>query len=173
MTADNKHSRCNVHNFEQQVQTPLSQKQKTFAGFFIAFLKCPWKLENFEKKISIIALLFQKWWSAKEVITQTSKRSYFRRPWGNQRVNGFQTLLKSTRHHYYPIFPCICDILSWKKSPLVWSEILRLFLNTLTADKKYPAAMCTISRNKFKRTYIKNKRLFLDFVLHFWNVHEI
>ena len=58
-------------------------------------------------------------------------------------------------------------------SALVWSEILRLFLNTLTADKKYPAAMCTISRNKFKRTYIKDKRLFLDFVLHFWNVHEI
>ena len=33
--------------------------------------------------------------------------------------------------------------------------------------------MCTISRNKFKRTYIKNKRLFLDFFLHFWNVHDI
>ena len=33
--------------------------------------------------------------------------------------------------------------------------------------------MCTISSNKFKRTYIKNKRHFLDFLLHFWNVHEI
>ena len=33
--------------------------------------------------------------------------------------------------------------------------------------------MCTFSRNKFKRHYIKNKRLFLDFLLHFWNVHEI
>ena len=33
--------------------------------------------------------------------------------------------------------------------------------------------MCTISRNKLKRTYIKKKRLFLDFLLHFWNVHEI
>ena len=27
--------------------------------------------------------------------------------------------------------------------------------------------MCTISRKKFKRTYIKNKRLFLDFFLAF------
>ena len=50
LTADNKYSRCNVHNFAQQVQTPLSQKQKTFCGFFIAFLKCAWKLEHFEKK---------------------------------------------------------------------------------------------------------------------------
>ena len=33
--------------------------------------------------------------------------------------------------------------------------------------------MCTISRNKFKRPYIKNKELFLAFLLHFWNVHEI
>ena len=32
--------------------------------------------------------------------------------------------------------------------------------------------MCTISRNKFKRQHLKNKRLFVDFLLHFWNVHE-
>ena len=50
LTADNKHSRCNVHNFAQQVQTPLSQKQKTFYGLFIAFLKFAWNLEHFEKK---------------------------------------------------------------------------------------------------------------------------
>ena len=33
--------------------------------------------------------------------------------------------------------------------------------------------MCTISRNKFKHHYLKNKRLFADFLLHFWNLHEI
>ena len=33
--------------------------------------------------------------------------------------------------------------------------------------------MCTISRNKFKRHYLKNKRLFVHFLLHFWNVHEL
>ena len=33
--------------------------------------------------------------------------------------------------------------------------------------------MCTISKSKFKRHYLKNKRRFLDFLLHFWNVHEI
>ena len=50
LTADNKYSRCNVHNFEQQVQTPLFQKTQTFCGFFIAFLKYAWNLEHFEKK---------------------------------------------------------------------------------------------------------------------------
>ena len=33
--------------------------------------------------------------------------------------------------------------------------------------------MCTILSNKFKRHYLKNKRRFLDFLLHFLNVHDI
>ena len=39
-----------MQNFPQQFQTPLSQKQKIFSGFFIAFLKCAWNLEHFQKK---------------------------------------------------------------------------------------------------------------------------
>ena len=31
----------------------------------------------------------------------------------------------------------------------------------------------TISRNQFGRNYLKNKKLFLNFFLHFRNVHEI
>ena len=60
LTADNKYSRCNVHNLAQQVQTPLSQKQKTFCRFFIAFLKCPWNLEHFEKKDEYPSLIISE-----------------------------------------------------------------------------------------------------------------
>ena len=58
----------------------------------------------------------------------------FRKAFGNQPVNGQETLLKSARHYYYPIFPWILDKLSWKKSALVRSKILGLFVNTLTAE---------------------------------------
>ena len=34
----------------QQVEKPISLKQKTFSGFFIAFLKSTWNGENFQKK---------------------------------------------------------------------------------------------------------------------------
>ena len=40
----------NIKILTQQVQTPLSLKQKTFSGFFIAFLKSTWKGEHFQKK---------------------------------------------------------------------------------------------------------------------------
>ena len=33
--------------------------------------------------------------------------------------------------------------------------------------------MCSISRNKYKPHYLKNKRLFVDFLLIFGNVHAI
>ena len=36
-----------------------------------------------------------------------------------------------------------------------------------------PVAISSISDNKFKRLYLKKERLFVNFVLHFWNVHEI
>ena len=50
LTPDDRYSRRNIHIFWQQVQTPLSQKRKTFFRFFIEFLKCAWNLEHSEKK---------------------------------------------------------------------------------------------------------------------------
>ena len=39
-----------MQNFPQQFQTPISQKQKIFSGFFIASLEYASNLEHFEKK---------------------------------------------------------------------------------------------------------------------------
>ena len=50
LTTDEKYSGSNMKNLQQQTHTPLSSKQKTFSKFFIAFLKCAWKLEHFQKK---------------------------------------------------------------------------------------------------------------------------
>ena len=39
--------------------------------------------------------------------------------------------------------------------------------------KTIPAAKSTVYRNNFKRHYLRKKKSFSDFLLHFWNVHEI
>ena len=49
MTADDRYIRCNIHNFPQEIQTPISVKQKIFSRFFIAYLECASNLEHFEK----------------------------------------------------------------------------------------------------------------------------
>ena len=50
LTPDDKYSRRYLQIIWQQLQTPLSQKGKTFFGFFIAFLKCAWSLQILKKK---------------------------------------------------------------------------------------------------------------------------
>ena len=49
-----------MQNLPQQFQTPLSQKQKTFSGFFIAFLKCALKLEHFPEKDEYPSLIISE-----------------------------------------------------------------------------------------------------------------
>ena len=50
LTVEDKNFRRNMQNFPQQFYTPLSQKVKTFRGFFSVFLKYAWKVEHLQKK---------------------------------------------------------------------------------------------------------------------------
>ena len=59
-----------MRNFPEQFQTPLYQKQKTFSGFFIAFLKYAWNLEHFQKKDEYPSLIISE-------IIDAERRGYF------------------------------------------------------------------------------------------------
>ena len=72
----------NMQTLTQQVQTPLSWKQKTFSGFFIAFLKSTWNGEHFEKKEESSSL------SISEIID--SKRGGYLRAWKALLQNSFR-----------------------------------------------------------------------------------
>ena len=50
MTADDKYSLLNRDNLTQPIPTQLSQKQKAFSQFFLAFSKCTLNFEHFQKK---------------------------------------------------------------------------------------------------------------------------
>ena len=60
MTTDDKYSRRNMLNFTQQLEALLSQKQKTFSGLFLAFLKYELSLEDFEQKNVYPSLVISK-----------------------------------------------------------------------------------------------------------------
>ena len=82
LTAEYTYSRRNMQTLTQQVQTPLSLKQKTFSGFFIAFLKSRWNGEHFSKKgeassLSISEIIYSKiggYLSAWKALPQNSFR---------------------------------------------------------------------------------------------------
>ena len=61
-------------------QMHLSQKQKIFSEFFSAFFKSALNFEHFQKKMSLIAYVFPKLPTTKNVLRQMSKSSRFREP---------------------------------------------------------------------------------------------
>ena len=82
LTAEYTYYRRNMQTLTQQVQTPLSLKQKTFSGFFIAFLKSTWNGEHFQKKGESSSL------SISEIIN--SKRDGYLSAWKALLQNSFR-----------------------------------------------------------------------------------
>ena len=82
MTAESTYSRRNMQTLMQQVQTPLSLKQKTFSWFLIAFLKSTWNGDHFEKKGESSSL------SISEIID--SKRGGYLSAWKALLKNSFR-----------------------------------------------------------------------------------
>ena len=64
--------------------------------------------------------------------------------------------------------------MSWKKSPSVWYEILRLFVNALTADDKYSGSNMRNLRQQFQTPAAQKQKpfsgLFNAFLKCAWNL---
>ena len=58
-------------------------------------------------------------------------------------------------------------------SPLVTSEIFRLFVNTLSPDDEYSRRNMQIFWQQLQTPLSQQGKPFEKFLLQFWNVHEI
>ena len=58
-------------------------------------------------------------------------------------------------------------------SPLIIGEILGLFVNTLTAEDKYPVEDLDNLQLPIQMQLSENSKNFLNFFLNFWNLHNI
>ena len=56
LTADDKYSRPNIQKLTQELKTAISQKQMTFSGIFITYLKSITNSEAFAKKVESSSL---------------------------------------------------------------------------------------------------------------------
>ena len=81
------------------------------------------------------------------------------------------------RHHYYPLFSSIRRKLSWKKSPSVWYDILKLFVNALTADAKYSGSNVQKLPQQFQTPLFRKRKSFSWFFIAFlkcaWNLDHV
>ena len=79
----------------QTIQIHLSQKQKIFFQFFYAFFESALNFENFQKKMTLIAYVFPKLPTTKNVLRQTSKSSRFTEPVDRRHGKWAEALIQS------------------------------------------------------------------------------
>ena len=84
-----------------------------------------------------------------------------------------QLLLKSAQQQLYPIASSLWEKLDEKKSHLVISEILGLFVNTLFADDQYFPYIRQKLPQPIQLQLSKKAKYFLNFLLNSLNVHQI
>ena len=87
--------------------------------------------------MTLIADLFPKLRTPKNMVTSMSKKSRFKRSCGKQHGKRAQTLLKFAWQHLYHIYWSLWKLFTCKKSLLVTCKISRFFPNTLSEDSKY------------------------------------
>ena len=64
----------------ETIQMHLFRKQKSFSEYSLAFFESALSLEHFQKKMTLIADVFPKLPTTKNVLRQISKSSRFREP---------------------------------------------------------------------------------------------
>ena len=79
----------------QTIQIHLSQKQKIFSEFFSAFFESALNFENFQKKMTLIAYVFPKLPTTKNVLRQMPKSSRFREPLDKRHGKRAEALIQS------------------------------------------------------------------------------
>ena len=95
VTACDKYSLISTDKWTQTSQMLLSLKQTTFSQLFSAFFESALNLEHFQKKMTLIAYVFPKLPTTKDVLRSMSKRF---RLWGSldtQHGKRGETLIQS------------------------------------------------------------------------------
>ena len=133
------------------------KSQKRFLNILLHFRSQHQIWNVLKKRFSLIAYVFSKIKTGKNVLRPMSKKACFGTPFDSQHVKGIQTLVKSAWQHLYHIFFTFWGKWSWKLSLLVICEILGLFINTWLLMSNIFFAVIRTCRNQLKCTYLKNK----------------
>ena len=146
--------------------------KKLFLNFLFNFWNLHQNLKILKKGMIVIANVFPKVQTVKVLVRQISKKIRFRTLFDIQHVKASQILAKSSWERFCQVFPSFSGKLICQMAPLVLGEVLVLFFNRLSADGKCPVISCETLHSQFKYNDLKNENIFLNFVFHFWNLHQ-
>ena len=123
-------------------------------------------------KIIVIANVFSKLQTVKNLIRTLSKERRFRTGFGSQHVKSSEILVKTPCERFFHVFPSLSRKLVWKMSPLVLGEILGVFVNTLNPESKYPVQDGENLEIPIQMQLSEKRKTFSQFFLPFLELHQ-
>ena len=150
------------------------KNQKLFLNFLFYLWNLHQSLNILKKNMMVIANVLPKLQTVNILVRLLSKKRRFRTRFDIQHVKASQIHLKSPWELFYHVFSSFSGKFIWKMSLLVSDKVLGVFVYVLTADGKYPVQGFENFqlRNEIQLSG-KRKNFFLNFLLHFWNLHQI
>ena len=142
MTGDDKYSLRKSENLQKPIQMILCKKLKTFSQHFVELVQSTSTLKHFERKIFLLPYIFSKLPTVKPTVLQMFKYHRVIAPSYGQHVKRSKTLVKCPWQYFYKTCLLLWSKLTWETSLLLIFELLRVFIETLTADHRY--SLCYI-----------------------------
>ena len=124
----------------------------------------------FKKSMTLIASLFLRLPSAKNVVRYMSIKSCFRLPFQKEGSKRVSTLFNFERQNLYHIYWSTRRQFSCKNSLLVICKSLRLFVNTISAVDKCSLPSTDNIMQPIHMQLSQKLKFFLNFFLHFKNL---
>ena len=118
------------------------KNKKYFLGLLFHWWNLYQILNIFKKNKIVIANVFPKLMTVQGLVTALTIQRCLKTSLDSPPVKRFQTFVKSSWEQFYHIFSALLGEMIQKISPLWKFEIIRLFVNTWTADFKYPVTDC-------------------------------
>ena len=156
-----------------------SKNEKLYLNFLFHFWNLHQCLNILKEYMIVIANIFPKLQTMKNLFRTLSKKRRFRACLDIQHVKASQILAKSPWERFHHVFPSLSRKMSWKMSPLIFCEISRLFVNTLTGDRKYSVQDCEnmplpiqMNLSEKRKTFSQFFGLFLEYTSNFKRFEE-
>ena len=149
------------------------KNKKLFLNFLFDFWNLHQILKILREKMIIIANVFPKYQTVKILVRPLSKKRRFRTRFDSEHVKASQMPAKMFVEAPLSWFFIILREVDLENvSPSVtWN--LRVFVNTLTADGKYPRQGCRNLQLLIQMQLSEKRKTFSMFLFHFWMLHQI
>ena len=154
-------------------QSSYIKNKKHFLGFLLHLWNLHQILNLFKKKKIVIGNVFPKSATVQGLVTPLTIQRSLKTSFDSQHVKLFQTLVKSSWKHFYHIFSSLWGEIICKISPWYKFEIIESLLTHGLPITSILFRIVGNCRSRFKSSYLKNKKHFLRFLLHLWNLHQI